>query len=243
MIEVRIQKIISDAGICSRRKAEDLITQNRVQRNGKDVFIGDKADIEKDQIYLDGKKLEINKRIKVILLNKPKGYICSCKDTHGRPTILELLPRTLQSSIHPIGRLDLNSRGAILLTNNGDLTMKLTHPRYLHPKTYHVLVKGLPSEKSLNAWRNGVMIYGKQTQKAEVSVIKQWSNKSLLKVILKEGRKRQIRIIADMIKHPVIDLQRTAINDIKLNGLEEGKWRILDKSKWEKLILPIPNSH
>tara|TARA_Y100001968_G_scaffold11964_1_gene9979 strand:+ start:1049 stop:1762 length:714 start_codon:yes stop_codon:yes gene_type:complete len=232
----RIQKIISDSGLSSRRKADSLIKQGRVTLNGRKAIIGEKADPIFDHILVDGKDLPKKLSDKVFLLNKPYGFISSCKDNFGRKTILSLIPSHLRHGMHPVGRLDYDSRGAILLTNNGELTFKLTHPKYSHKKTYLVWVSGQPSLSILDNWRGGIFLDGKITMPARIEVLNTVKRKTLLKVILKEGRNRQIRRIANILGHPVQDLQRISISNINLNGLEEGKWRELKLEEWNSFI-------
>ena len=231
MNKVRLQKIISEAGICSRRKAEALLIEKRVTINGKKAGLGDKADPNVDEIYVDDYKVQNILQETVILLNKPIGVISTCNDPQGRITVLDLLPEERRKGLYPVGRLDLDSRGAILLTNNGDLTLKLTHPSYSHSKTYRVIVEGLPSSYTLKKWREGVMLNGKRTLKASIKLIQSNQNKSILEVILREGRNRQIRKVGALLGHPVIDLQRIAIGNIKLENLKEGNWRNLNKNE------------
>ena len=233
---IRLQKIISESGLLSRRKADLLIKQGRVSLNGRQAIIGEKADPYFDHILVDGKDLPKKLNHKVLLLNKPHGVISTCHDNHGRKTILSLIPYNLRRGIYPVGRLDSDSRGAILLTNNGDLTLKLTHPKYSHKKTYLVWLSGQPSQSKLNKWRNGILLDGKITMPATIELMEVVNQKTLLKIILKEGRNRQIRKIATIIGHPVQDLQRIAISNIKLNGLQEGEWRELKRKEWASLI-------
>ena len=232
----RLQKLISDAGLFSRRKADLLIRQGRVSLNGRKAIIGEKADPLIDQILVDGMQLPKKLNQKVLLLNKPCGILSSCKDPHGRKTVLNLIPLNLRIGLHPVGRLDAESRGALLLTNNGDLTLRLTHPKYLHTKTYLVWLKGHTSKAVLNSWRKGVLLDGKITMPADIELLNKDNNKTLLKVILKEGRNRQIRRIADLFGHPVEDLQRIAISSIKLNSLREGEWREVKKNEWISIL-------
>ncbi len=234
----RLQKVIAEAGFCSRRKAEHLIRAERVTINGNIAKVGDKADVQKDVICIDNLPLSNTPAYKVILLNKPINVISTCDDPQGRKTVLELIPDELRYGLYPIGRLDLNSRGAILLTNNGELTLRLTHPSFLHDKTYLVWVKGIPSERSLNKWRMGLLIDGRITMKASIKRLEVSNNKSLLKIVLREGRKRQIRRVAKSLGHPVIDLKRTEIAGIKLNELKEGEWREVTDEE----LTPILNS-
>ena len=232
----RLQKIISDSGLLSRRKADLFIKQGRVTLNGRRAITGEKADPVCDRILVDGIDLPKKLNHKVFLLNKPKGIISSCKDNYGRKTIITLMPPHLRTGIHPVGRLDFDSRGAILLTNNGDLTLRLTHPRYSHTKTYLVRVSGQPSKSILNNWRNGILLDGKMTLPAKIEVLDKLNGSTLLKVILKEGLNRQIRRIATLIGHPVQDLKRISISNINLNGLQEGKWRELKKKEWISIV-------
>ena len=232
----RLQKIISDSGLLSRRKADLLIRQGRVTLNGRRAILGEKADPNSDHILVDGRDLPKKLNHKVFLLNKPYGVISSCQDNHGRKTILSLIPSHLRLGMHPVGRLDFESRGAILLTNNGDLTLRLTHPKYSHTKTYLVWVSGQPSQSILDNWRRGISLDGKMTTPARIEVLDKLNSKTLLKVILKEGRNRQIRRIGTLIGHPVQDLQRISISNINLNGLQEGKWRELKTKEWISII-------
>ena len=236
MAQERLQKIISEAGICSRRKAELLIRQKRLSINGKIANIGDKADICIDKVSIDGEQIYRRLPHIVILVNKPIGYISSCNDNHGRPTLLNLIPSHLRDGLYPIGRLDLNSRGAILLSNHGELALHITHPRYDHSKTYEVKVRGYPNDRSLSLWRNGLILDGKKTKESKIEVLESKSNETLLKVIMREGKKRQIRRIAKIIGYPVIDLKRTAIGHIHLNDLKEGNWRIVHQEEWGKFL-------
>ncbi len=232
MTEDRIQKIIAASGFCSRRHAEKLILEGRVKINNSIAILGDKATRTKDKIYVDNVIISKPSQDKVYLINKPPKIITSCYDPLGRATVLTLLPEKLRYGIYPVGRLDFNSRGALLLTNNGDLTLKLTHPRYAHEKTYLVWVKGQPTEENLNKWREGLSLDGEPTMAAYIKTLESSPKTSQLKVILKEGRNRQIRRIADLLGYPVLDLQRTAIAEISINGLAEGEWRELNKSEW-----------
>ena len=237
MTRQRLQKLIAAAGICSRRHAEILLREGRVQVNQVTAGLGDQADPNIDHIEVDGCVLAQPSIPRLILLNKPRGVISSCSDPQGRPTVLDLIPKSLRRGLHPVGRLDGDSRGALLLTNQGAITLQLTHPRYSHHKTYKVQVRGKPSRATLNRWCNGVELDGKPTQPAEVSSLKQTANHTLLKVILREGRNRQIRRVAEALGHPVLDLQRTAIASIDLGSLPEGHWRELTPSEWASIRL------
>jgi 16S rRNA pseudouridine516 synthase len=228
----RLQKLISAAGVCSRRHAEELLREGRVKVNQVTAGLGDQADPNIDRIEVDGRPLSQPSSPRLILLNKPPGVISSCSDPQGRQTVLDLIPKSLRRGLHPVGRLDGDSRGALLLTNQGAITLQLTHPRYSHSKTYKVQVRGHPTTSTLNRWCNGVELDGIPTQPAEISMLKQGGNQTLLKVILTEGRNRQIRRVAEALGHPVLDLQRIAIASIDLGSLPEGHWRELTRSEW-----------
>jgi len=225
-MEERIQKILSQWGIASRRHAESLILAGRVQRNGVVVSLGEKADVEKDAIAIDGKVIQPLARPQLVylLLNKPKGIVATCDDPQGRKTVIDLLPKNLQKGqgIHPVGRLDVDSTGALILTNDGEITFKLTHPRHSIAKTYQVWVQGNPPQSVLKQWRQGVVLDGTKTRKAQVRVIKRIDAQTCLEVILKEGRNRQIRRVAELLGYPVVNLHRTAIGTIGLQPLAEA---------------------
>ena len=219
-MEVRIQKIISQGGIASRREAEEMIKQSRVQINGILAHLGQKVDIQQDTICIDGKLVAPGDRPDLIylLLHKPVGVVSTCNDPQSRITVLDLLPEKLQhgSGVHPVGRLDADSSGALILTNDGELTFALTHPSHSISKTYHVLVKGNPPEEVLRMWREGVVLEGRKTRPAKVRLIARFPTQTKLEVILQEGRNRQIRRVAEQLGYPVIQLHRIAIGLIQL---------------------------
>ncbi|PSO57904.1 MAG: pseudouridine synthase [Cyanobacteria bacterium QS_7_48_42] len=232
----RVQKILSQWGIASRRQAEQMILAGRVQLNGSVVRLGQKADSTIDQLEVDGLPIKSGSRPQLVylLLNKPAGVVSTCSDPRKRPTVIDLLSPKLRNGqgIHPVGRLDTQTTGALLLTNDGALTMHLTHPRYHLPKTYHVWVQNNPSESVLEKWRQGVVLAGKKTLPARVKVLKRHSNKTLLEIVLTEGRNRQIRRVAEQLGFKVIKLHRTAIGSIPLQPPDEpvlhpGKYRFL----------------
>ena len=236
MTRQRLQKLIAAAGLCSRRTAEAWIEAGRVNVDGQVSTLGDQADPDSQVIQVDGRPLCPRREPTVLLINKPPGVISTCRDPRGRSTVLDLLPRQLRQGLHPVGRLDADSRGALLLTDYGDLTLRLTHPRYDHAKTYRVWVEGTPLDTSLQRWRQGVSLDGKRTRSAEVRVLQRRSDRTLLEVVLREGRNRQIRRVADLLGHPVLDLQRVAIAGLRLGPLPEGRWRHLSRGEWQPLL-------
>ena len=236
MTRQRLQKLIAAAGLCSRRRGEEWLQDGRVTVDGRVATLGDQADPDHQLIEVDGVPLTSTQEPRVLLLNKPVGVICSCRDPQGRATVLDCLPPQERPGLHPVGRLDADSRGALLLTDQGELTLKLTHPRYSHAKTYRVLVRGIPSSKALRYWRDGLELDGRVTRSARVRCLQSRGASSLLEVELKEGRNRQIRRVAELLGHPVIDLQRVAIDDIQLDDLAEGSWRRLDTREWAHIV-------
>ena len=230
----RLQKLMAAAGLCSRRRAEELLRAGRVQRNGQVAQLGDRGDPERDEICVDGRPLQPAAAPLLLLVNKPAGVVSSCHDPEGRPIVLDLLPPELArgQGLHPVGRLDAASRGALLLSNDGDLTLRLTHPRFEHRKTYHVRVEGEPDAQTLERWARGVPLDGQPSQPVPLRRLPQRGNGTLLELVMTEGRNRQIRRTAELLGHPVRDLQRIAIGPIQLGELPEGRWRRVDRQEW-----------
>ncbi len=240
----RVQKILSRWGVASRRAAEQMIQESRVRVNGRVVELGDQADPDRDKLAVDGKPLTLQNcpQFLYILLNKPIGVVSTCSDPQNRRTVLELLPRPLRQGkgLHPVGRLDINSSGALLLTNDGDLTLNLTHPRYHLPKTYHVCLEGEVSSEKLQQWRQGVMLRGKKTLPAQVQILNFQNNTTKLQVTLTEGKNRQIRRVAEQLGFNVLKLHRIAIGSIQLqssNGslVARGEYRMLSSAEVQAL--------
>ncbi|MEM8504270.1 MAG: pseudouridine synthase [Cyanobacteria bacterium P01_D01_bin.1] len=226
----RLQKLLSQRGIASRRRAEKLILGGRVTVNGEIAEIGQRADVDVDRICVDGVEIGASPRGIYLLAHKPKGVVSTCHDPQGRKTVLDLLDSSFQqgAGIHPVGRLDADSTGALLLTNDGSFTYLLTHPRHQLPKVYRVKVKGVPSPETLRQWQRGVMLDGRQTLPAEVSLLKcQSGSRALLRVALTEGRNRQIRRVAEALGHPVTALHRLEIGSLPLGNLARGHYRLL----------------
>jgi pseudouridine synthase len=226
---IRLQKILSQWGIASRRHAEALILSGQVTLNGKVATLGDKADPNVDQIEVQGQPVQPQARPQFIylLLHKPAGVITTCTDPQGRLTVMDLLPPDYRQSqgLHPVGRLDNDTTGALLITNDGELTHGLTHPRHLVAKTYQAWVRGHLDLTALERWRQGVDLAGQMTWPAEVHILKRLQNPqatTLLKIVLKEGRNRQIRRVADLLGYPVLQLHRTGIAGLWLNSTQAG---------------------
>lgn len=235
-MDERLQKILSQWGVASRRHAEQLILEGRVRLNGAIASLGQKANPELDQIEVDGRLIQPINRPKLIygLINKPTGVVSTCSDPWKRKTVLDLLPSHLQETqgLHPVGRLDAASTGALLLTNDGAVTFALTHPSHAISKTYYVWVEGHPTEAVLQQWRQGVLLDDKLTLPADVEVLKYLpSEQAMLQVVLREGRNRQIRRVAEQLGYPVVKLHRTAIGLIQLGHLASGQYRPLEQAE------------
>jgi len=229
-VEERLQKILSRAGLGSRRACEEFIRQGRVLVNGRTARLGQKADPERDRVTVDGKPVEVAKRRTYIALHKPRGVLSDEGDGSGRlPTARQLVP--LPGHIYPVGRLDLHSEGLLLFTDDGDLAHRLTHPRFGHEKEYRALVEGRPTERTLQTWRRGVVLEGRRTAPAKVAVLSQEQSRTWLCIVLREGRKRQIRRVAAMLGHPVQRLIRVRVGPVRLGDLKPGRWRRLSPAE------------
>ena len=222
----RIQKLMAQAGIGSRRHNEKLIKQGRVIVNGRLARLGDKADLEKDEVKVDGRIINDSGHT-YIALNKPKGVISSLEDEldEDRTTVRDLIP--LPGHIYPVGRLDKQSEGLMLMTNDGQLAHKLTHPRYGHEKEYDVTIEGALADDMIAQWQRGLRLDGKMTAPAGVKLIERTAEQTHLRVTMREGRKRQIRRVAAQFGHPVLHLTRHKIGPLSLGNLQPGQWRHL----------------
>jgi len=222
----RLQKILSRYGISSRRGAETMILEGRVKVNGRVVqILGTTADPDRDQIEVDGKPLMVAPQLCYLLFHKPIGVICTRKDPQQRRTIYDLLPPQFQHLFY-VGRLDSDSSGALLLTNDGELTNRLTHPLHQVAKHYRVWVKGRIKENTLEQWRRGVELEDGPTLPALVELLDYGNDRSLLEIVLREGRNRQIRRVAELFHHPVLRLHRTQIGNLSISGLPRGRFRV-----------------
>jgi pseudouridine synthase len=234
----RLQKVIARFGIASRREAEKLILASRVRLNGEIVTeLGIKADPQCDRIEVNGKLISQDQPPEkvYILLHKPVAVICTRCDPQGRKTVLDLLPQHYHH-LYPVGRLDYNSSGALLLTNDGDFANYLTHPRHHISKIYEVWVRGQPDRDTLQNWRNGVELDGTPTLPCQVNVIDRLGDRTQLQIVLREGRNRQIRRIAEQLNCPVISLHRVAIADIQIHNLASSKYRHLSTQEIRQAI-------
>ncbi|HEX3642839.1 MAG TPA: pseudouridine synthase [Ktedonobacteraceae bacterium] len=230
----RLARFLAHAGVASRRHSEELIAAGRVQVNGSVITTqGVHIDPAHDRVCVDGKSVHAPARHIYLLLNKPIGYICTAHDPQGRPTVLDLLPDDIhQLRVYPVGRLDIDTSGLLLLTNDGDFALHLSHPRYATDKHYEVLVQGNPVEEVIAALRTGVDIVednGRlyRTSPAHVRLLRRAGNDSWLALTIHEGRKRQVRRMLATVGHPVCQLIRVGLGSLTLKGVPMGKWRYL----------------
>lgn len=225
-MDERIQKILARAGLGSRRECESLIVDGRVTVNGRTAVIGEKADATRDRIAVDGDLLPLSEPLVYIALYKPRGVISAVTSPDGRQTVRDLVE--VPGRLYPVGRLDVDSEGLILLTNDGEMANRLTHPRYGHEKEYRVLVARRPDERQLETWRRGVMLEdGYKTAPVQVIQTSTFGNGAWLRVVMHEGRKRQIRETGSLIGLPVVKIIRVRIGSLQLDGLRARQWRYL----------------
>lgn len=231
-MEDRLQKILARAGFGSRRACEGPIRQGRVLVNGEVARLGQRADFTRDSITVDGRPIQVRRDDVYVALHKPRGVLSDEGDGSGQlTTVRDLVP--LPRHLFPVGRLDLPSEGLVLLTSDGDLAHLLAHPRFEHSKEYSVCVQGLPSKHVLRRWRKGVLLDGHWTAPASVSVMRRERDRCWIRVVLREGRKRQIRRVAALLGHPVHRLIRVRIGPVHLADLKPGEWRIVSDRELE----------
>ena len=238
MEEERLQKFIANQGICSRRKAEEYITSGRIKVNGNVIMeLGTKIDPNKDIIEVDGKKISNIYGKKVyILLNKPIGYVTTTRDQFNRNTVLDLV--NVKEKVLPVGRLDMYTSGAIILSNDGDFIYKITHPKYEVEKTYNVTLKGQVTDEEIEQLRTGVQIENYVTGKAKVKILRIDKEKDLSRVelIIHEGKNREVRKMCEAIGRKVLALHRTKIGNISVKDLRLGTWRYLKPNEIKSLL-------
>jgi len=233
-VHQRLQKILSTAGVASRRAAESYITDGRVSVNGETITeLGSKADPETDDIRVDGRRIKSARRRLYLLLYKPRGYIASRSDPQRRPTVIDLLTKGgVREYVYPVGRLDYDSEGLLLLTSDGELAARLTHPSHEVEREYHVKVLGVPDEHDLDRLSKGIIIDGRRTRPADVKLLDvvegSGSQHTVLSIVVKEGRNRQVRNMCEAIGHPVDRLKRVRIGPITDDRIRPGEFRELD---------------
>lgn len=237
MSEMRLQKFLANSGVCSRRKAEELILSGKVKVNGTIVNeLGTKIDSNKDEIYVQNKKVNYVEEYKYILLNKPVGYVTTVNDQFDRPIVLDLI-KDCNVKLLPVGRLDMYTSGALILTNDGDFIYKVTHPKNEVEKTYNATVKGIVTDDDVNALKSGVKIDNYISGKAKVRILKvdKEKNISRIEITIHEGKNREVRKMCEAIGKNVKALHRSKIGNISVRNLKIGEWRYLNSQEIESL--------
>lgn len=236
MAEIRLQKILAAAGVCSRRKAEELIVRGLVAVDGVVVTeLGRRVDPQLHAITCQGKPLSPPEEKIYLLLNKPKGYVTTARDPQGRPIVLDLV-KEVGVRLFPVGRLDQDTSGALLLTNDGDFAQKVLHPRYEIERTYRALVRGRPAAEKLRGLEAGVLLDGQRTWPARIRVLGRKGSATELEIVIHEGKKRQVRRMFEAIGHPVQELSRLAYGGLRLGTLAAGSYRRLSKTDRERIF-------
>lgn len=235
-MKIRLNKYLAQAGLASRREADRMIVEGRVRLNGKTVeSLGILVDTGTDKVEVDGKKIKRKKGPHLyLLLNKPPGYLATVKDPFKRPTVMDLLP-SFKNRVYPVGRLDLNSEGLLLFTNDGDLAYRLMHPSYKVMKEYLVRVKPKPLASTLGRLEKGIYLNGKKTAKAKIQRLTTIKGETHIKVELFEGRKRELRRMFEAVGHSVLALKRIRFGSLSLGGLKKGQWRHLSKKELARI--------
>lgn len=233
--KIRLQKFLSEAGVASRRKAEEMIRNGSVKVNGVVAQIGDSVDPQKDTVLVKGKKVTKQKAMRYILLNKPRGYVTTTDDDLGRKCVLELV-KDIKERIYPVGRLDRVSEGALILTNDGAFANAMMHPSKHVPKTYRVTVRPGITPEQVDILSTGIELDGRLTAPADVYVISKEEGRAVLEIVLYEGRNRQIRRMCEALNLEVARLRRIAIGSVKLGMLQTGEWRDLTPQEIETLF-------
>lgn len=233
--KIRLQKFLSEAGVASRRKAEEMIREGKIKVNGRPAQIGDSVDPKKDAVLVCGKPVRKQNNLRYILLNKPRGYVTTTDDELGRKCVLELT-KDVRERIYPVGRLDRVSEGALIMTNDGELANALMHPSKHVPKTYRVTVRPAITGEQADILATGVELDGRMTAPADVHIITKEEERSVLEIVLYEGRNRQIRRMCEAVGLEVARLKRTAVGSVRLGMLKTGQWRDLTDSEVEALF-------
>lgn len=233
---MRLQKYMAKSGVASRRKSEKMIEEGLVKVNGKIVtHQGMEIDPKLDIVKVNEKTIKLEENKVYIMMNKPLGYVTTMDDEKDRKIIMDLI-EDVEERIYPVGRLDMDTSGLILLTNDGNVTNKITHPRNQVVKKYIAIVEGTPNKLELTKFRKGLMIEGKRTSPATIKIVKNYETESILEIEINEGRNRQIRKMCEAINHPIKKLKRVSIGEIQLGGLQFGEWRYLDDEEMKYIL-------
>lgn len=236
MAQIRLQKYMADCGVASRRQSETMISQGRVAVNGVTVReLGTKVEPDIDTVSVDGKPISVQTEYLFYMFNKPAGYLTTTNDPQGRPTIFDCCPE-LRGRVLPVGRLDMDTEGLLILTNHGELAYRLTHPKYNIKKTYIATVSGVITPKALQALSEGVMLDSGKTAPAQARFLKKQGKNSTLELIIHEGKKRQVRRMLDAVGFPCLKLRRVAIDQIRLTHVDLGQVRPLTETELGRLF-------
>lgn len=236
-----MQKILAQAGLGSRRSCEEIIAAGRVRVNGQVALLGTKADPQRDDIIVDGKPIKVDQSMVYIALYKPRGVLSTVTAPDPRPTVRDLV--SVPGKLYPVGRLDVDSEGLVLLTNDGELANKITHPRFGHEKEYQVLIARRPDNDQLQTWRRGVVLEdGHRTAPAEVNFVRTHGKGAWLRIVMREGRKRQIREVGGRLGLPVVRIIRTRIGTLLLGNLKPREWRHLTQREINDIKNSIKSS-
>lgn len=231
---IRLNKYMADCGVDSRRNCDKIITENRVRVNRKLINeLGFMINEDNDTVTVDGKKITPKNKNVYLMLHKPKGYVTTVKDDKDRKTVMELID--IKSRVYPVGRLDYDTEGLLLLTNDGDMTYKLTHPKYEVTKKYITRIEGEISESELTTLRNGVIIDGKKTAPAKAKLLEKTDKECRVELTIHEGKNHQVKKMFETIGKTVVFLKRTEMGDIRLGGLARGQWRYLNDKEIDYL--------
>lgn len=235
-MEVRLQKFLANAGIASRRKAEELILQGRISVNGKVVTeLGTKVETKRDKVFFDDKLVKLETYKRYILLNKPEGYISSSTDQFDNLSVLHLIDG-IKERMFTVGRLDKDTTGALLLTNDGDFANQVMHPKYKIDKTYIAEVVGRPTAEEMNHFMKGIVIEGKKTSPSKIRIVKEKSKTTIVEIIIHEGRNHQVKNMCEAIGHKVVKLQRYAIGNLTIEHIKEGSYKEYDLKEIKKQL-------
>jgi pseudouridine synthase len=233
---IRLNKFIAAAGIASRRQADRLIQQGRVGVNGNTAAeLGVRIDPDRDLVTVDGRPIALQSGFEYLILHKPPGYLTTVSDPFGRPTVMELLPE-LKTRVYPVGRLDYDTSGLLFLTNDGEMALALAHPRHLVEKVYLATVSGIPTKEKLVKLASGILLEDGMTAPAKIAINSVQNGNAIVELIIREGRKRQVKRMMQTIGHPVLELRRIALGPLRLGGLAPGASRPPDRAELEALM-------